>query len=106
MAKDDESGSPSWGSSFFLQTTEDVARAVSAAATIVHSPRPSVIFSSKDDNGGGQLQRFQNHFTKLIKGLSRSPEVKVANYNPEVLTSQKRQWAANFQLQYLVRSFC
>lgn len=105
MAKDEESGSPGWGSSFFAQTAEDMTKAVTAAATVVHSPRPSVIFSSKDDNSGGQLQRFQNQVTKLIKGLSRSPEVKVANYNPEVLTSQKRQWAANFQLQYLVISF-
>ncbi|KAF7837915.1 DENN domain-containing protein 5B isoform A [Senna tora] len=95
MAKDEDSGSPGWGSSLFAQTTE-----VATAATAVHSPRPSVIFSSKDDNGGG-FQRLQNQVTKLIKGFSRSPEVKVANYNPEVLTTQKRQWAANFQLQYL-----
>ncbi|XP_054789821.1 uncharacterized protein LOC129295328 isoform X2 [Prosopis cineraria] len=101
MAKDEDSGSPSWASSFFTQTTEDVARAVAAAATVVHSPRPSVIFSSKDDHSNGHIQRFQNHVSKLIKGFSRTSDVKVANYNPEVLTSQKRQWAANFQLQYL-----
>ncbi|KAK4265627.1 hypothetical protein QN277_026653 [Acacia crassicarpa] len=101
MAKDEDSGSPSWASSFFSQTTEDVARAVAAAATVVHSPRPSVVFSSKDEHSSGHLQRFQNHVSKLIKGFSRTSDVKVANYNPEVLTSQKRQWAANFQLQYL-----
>ncbi|KAJ1437132.1 uDENN domain [Sesbania bispinosa] len=39
IAKEEESGSPSWGASFFMQTTEDVARAVAAA---MNSPRPSV----------------------------------------------------------------
>ncbi|KAI5424827.1 hypothetical protein KIW84_030855 [Lathyrus oleraceus] len=36
----------------------------------------------------------------MIKGFSHPPEVQYANYNPEILTSQKRQWAANFHLQY------
>ncbi|XP_061352503.1 uncharacterized protein LOC133297389 isoform X1 [Gastrolobium bilobum] len=98
MAKEEESGSPSWGASFFMQTTEDVARAVTAA---MNSPRPSVIYSSKDDHVGSQLQRLQLQVTKMIKGFSRPPDVKYANYNPEILTSQKRQWAANFQLQYM-----
>ena len=44
VTKEDESGSPSWGASFFTQTTEDVARAVAAA---MNSPRPSVVYSSK-----------------------------------------------------------
>ncbi|XP_019417154.1 PREDICTED: uncharacterized protein LOC109328239 isoform X2 [Lupinus angustifolius] len=96
MAKEEESGIPRLGASFFTQTTEDVARAVAAA---MNSPRPSVIYSSKDDWGGSQLQRLQNQVTKMIKGFSRPPEVKYTNYNPEILTSQKRQWAANFQLQ-------
>ncbi|KAK7281284.1 hypothetical protein RIF29_09118 [Crotalaria pallida] len=96
MAKEEESGSPSWGASFFTQTTEDVARAVAAA---MNSPRPSVIYSTKDDRGGSQLQRLQYQVTRMIKGFSRPPEVKYTNYNPEILTSQKRQWAANFQLQ-------
>ena len=99
MAREEESGSPGWGASFFMQTTEDVARAVAAA---MNSPRPSVIYSSKDDHGGSQLQRLQYQVTKMIKGFSRPPEVKYTNYNPEILTSQKRQWAANFQLQYMV----
>lgn len=104
MTKSEESGSPSWGASFFMQTTEDVAKAVAAAAaaaTAAQSPRPSVIFSSKDDNGSSQLQKIQRQFTRILKGFSQPPEVKFGTYNPEVLTSQKRQWA-NFQLQYLV----
>lgn len=97
MAKDEDSGSPSWTSSLITQ-----ARAYAAAATDAHSPRPSVIFSSKDDHSSGHLQRLQSHVSKLIKGFSRTSDVKIANYNPEVLTSQKRQWVENFQLQYLV----
>lgn len=104
MTKSEESGSPSWGASFFMQTTEDVAKAVAAAAaaaTAAQSPRPSVIFSSKDDNSGSQLQKLGRHVTKFLKGFSQPTEVKLGTYNPEVLTSQKRQWA-NFQVQYLV----
>lgn len=105
MTKNEDSGSPGWGASFFMQTTEDVARAVAAAAaaaTASRSPRPSVIFSSKDDNGGSQLLKIQRQVASFLKGFSQPPEVKSVTYNPEVLTSQKRQWA-NFQLQYLVR---
>ncbi|GAU45924.1 hypothetical protein TSUD_374220 [Trifolium subterraneum] len=101
VTKEEDSGSssPSWGAaSFFMQTTEDVAKAVAAA---MNAQRPSVIYSSKNEQGGGsQLQRLQYQVTKMIKGFSRPPEVKYANYNPEILTSQKRQWAANFHLQY------
>ena len=97
IKKEEETGSPSWGASFFMQTTEDVAKAVAAA---MKPPRPSVIYSSKNDHGGSQLQRLQHQVTKMIKGFSRPSEVKYANYNPEILTSQKRQWAANFHLQY------
>lgn len=103
MDKDEETGSPSWGASFFAQT-EDVARAVVAvatAATAAHSPRPSAVYSSNDEDGGSPLQRLQRHVTKALKGFSQPPEVKRGTYNPEVLTSQKRQWAS-FQLQYLV----
>jgi hypothetical protein len=84
-----------------MQTTEDVARAVVAAATAAtaaKSPRPSVVFSSKDDSGG--LQKFQRQVSRVLKGLSQPPEEKSRTYNPEVLTSQKRQWAS-FQLQSL-----
>ncbi|GFY98508.1 DENN (AEX-3) domain-containing protein [Actinidia rufa] len=103
MAKNEDSGSPGWSASFFMQTTEDVARAVAAAAaaaTTVPSPRPSVIFSSKDDNSDSRLQKLQNQFSRVLKGFSHPPEVKRVTYNPEVLTSQKRQWAS-FQLQSL-----
>ncbi|KAJ1439922.1 hypothetical protein SESBI_02146 [Sesbania bispinosa] len=98
ITKEEDSGSPSWGASFFMQTTEDVARAVAAA---MNSPRPSVVYSSKNDHGGSQLQRLQYQVTKMIKGFSRPPDIKYTNYNPEILTSQKRQWAANFHLQYM-----
>lgn len=94
-----------WGASYFRQTTEDVARAVVAAAssaTASRSPRPPVVFSSKDDSGN-QLEKLQRHVSRIIKGLSHPPEEKSGIYNPEVLTSQKRQWA-NFQLQSLVYS--
>ncbi|KAK7363296.1 hypothetical protein VNO77_05432 [Canavalia gladiata] len=91
MAKEEGSASPSWGASFFMQTTEDVARAVAAA---VNSP-----VSAKDDNSGSQLQRLQYKVTKMLKGFSHTPDVENTNYNPEILISLKRQWAANFQLQ-------
>ncbi|KAI9392835.1 hypothetical protein POPTR_006G143000v4 [Populus trichocarpa] len=101
MAKNEDTGSPGWRTSLFLQTTEDVAKAVADAATTVPSPRPSVVFSSKDDHGDSQFQKLQRHFSRMLKGFSSPPpEVKSGTYNPEVLTSQKRQWA-KFQLQYL-----
>ncbi|XP_043721329.1 uncharacterized protein LOC122668844 [Telopea speciosissima] len=102
MSNTETSGSPGWSASFFTQTTEDVARAVAAAAaaaTTVHSPRPSVIFSSKDDSNS-QLRKLQRQVVRVLKGFSSPPEVKKRNYNPEILTSQKRQWAS-FQLQLL-----
>lgn len=91
-----------------MPSTEDVARAVAAAAaaaTAANSPRPSVVFSSKDENGGSQFQKLQRQVTRVLKGFSHPPEErKTGTYNPEVLTSQKRQWAS-FQLQYLVCTF-
>ncbi|XP_047151705.1 uncharacterized protein LOC124823537 isoform X1 [Vigna umbellata] len=93
MSKEEGSASPSWGASFFMQTKEDVARAVAAA---VNSP-----MSSKDDNSGSQLQRLQYQVARMLKGFSHTPDVENTNYNPEILTSLKRQWAANFQLQYM-----
>ncbi|XP_057467763.1 uncharacterized protein LOC130757121 [Actinidia eriantha] len=101
MAKNEDSGSPpGWSASLFIQTPEDVARAVATAATSVPSPRPSVVFSSKDDNSDSPLQKLQNQVSRVLKGFSHPPEVKSVTYNPEVLTSQKRQWAS-FQLQSL-----
>ncbi|GFP87241.1 denn domain-containing protein 5b [Phtheirospermum japonicum] len=100
MKKDEEPESPSWSASFLMQTTEDVARAVAAAAAAVRSPRPSVVYSSKEESSGGQLNKLQHHVSRILKGLSTPPEIKCGSYNPEILTSQKRQWA-NFQLQML-----
>ncbi|KAL7136844.1 hypothetical protein ABFS83_10G057000 [Erythranthe nasuta] len=97
--KEEETSSPSWSASFFTQTTEDVARAVAAAAAAVRSPRPSVVYSSNDESGG-QIRKLQHQVSKILKGLSSPPQVKIGSYNPEILTSQKRQWA-NFQLQLL-----
>ncbi|CAL5443447.1 unnamed protein product [Camellia sinensis] len=107
MVKNEDSGSPSWSASLFMQTTEDVARAVAAAAaaaTTVRSPRPSVVFSSKDDNGNSPLHKLQHQVSRVLKGFSQPPEVKSGTYNPEVLTSQKRQWAS-VQLQSLLVYF-
>ncbi|XWS70086.1 hypothetical protein CRYUN_Cryun03dG0018900 [Craigia yunnanensis] len=103
MSKSEDSGSPGWNASFFMHATEDVAKAVAAAAaaaTAVRSPRPSVVYSSKDENGGSQFQKIQRHVSRVLKGFSQLPEVRRGTYNPEVLTSLKRQWAS-FQLQYL-----
>ncbi|XP_077240965.1 uncharacterized protein LOC143881640 isoform X2 [Tasmannia lanceolata] len=103
MATKEGSDSPGWTPSYLVQTTEDVvARAVSAAtaAAAVRSPRPSVVFSSKDDKSNSPVQKLQRKVTKVLKGFSSLPEVKRGYYNPEVLTTQKRQWA-NDQLQSL-----
>ncbi|CAL5199188.1 unnamed protein product [Lathyrus oleraceus] len=63
----------------------------------------SHLHSSKYDNNGSQFQRLQYRVTKLFKGFSSPPDVENENktYNPEILTSLKRQWAANFQLKYM-----
>ncbi|XP_047334311.1 uncharacterized protein LOC124938003 [Impatiens glandulifera] len=103
MERNDDSGSPSWSASFFMQTKEDVAKAVAAAtaaSTYVHSPRPSGIYSPKDENGSSSLKKLQQQVYKVLKGFSQQPEVRRGTYNPEDLTSQKRQWA-RFQLQHL-----
>lgn len=108
MANSEDSGSPSWGASFFVQTTEDVARAVVAAAAAANgarSPRPSVVFSTKDDGNSSPMQRLQRQVTRVLKGFSNPSEVRPVNYNPEVLTTQKRQWAS-CQLQSLVCNNC
>ncbi|XP_042468651.1 uncharacterized protein LOC122051535 isoform X1 [Zingiber officinale] len=98
MNKSEDSGSPGWGASLFMQT-EDVARtffSVASAAT-AGSPRPSAVFSSGDMNVDSHFQKLQRRASRLLKGFSSSPEQK-GSYNPEVLTSQKRQWAG-FQLR-------
>ncbi|XP_022938072.1 uncharacterized protein LOC111444270 [Cucurbita moschata] len=79
MDKKEATGSPGWGASLFLQTTEDVAT----------------------DEGGSPLQRLQRQVNKVLQGFSSPPQLKTpGTYNPELLTTQKRQWA-NFQLHYL-----
>ncbi|KAM7276143.1 hypothetical protein ACFE04_018009 [Oxalis oulophora] len=88
-----DTGSPGWSLPYFMQLTEDVV-----------SPRfnskPSIVFSSKDDSTGS-IQKLRRHLTSVIKGLSQPPQATTStSYNPEVLTTQKRQWAS-FQLQYL-----
>ncbi|KAF9589244.1 hypothetical protein IFM89_021123 [Coptis chinensis] len=98
MTKSEDFGSPGWSAAYFMQTIEDVTKdvAVVATAAALRSPRPSAVFSIKDDNC--QFQNFQRQFTRLLNGSSPSAfEVKKAAYNPEVLTSLKRQWA-RFQL--------
>ncbi|WOL13709.1 hypothetical protein Cni_G22486 [Canna indica] len=100
MDKNEDCGNPGWGASLFMQT-EDAARAFFAAASAatVRSPRPSAVFSSTDENGDSQLQKLQRHVARVLKGVSPQPEVK-GSYNPEILTSQKRQWA-RFHLRSL-----
>ncbi|KAK8550338.1 hypothetical protein V6N13_118855 [Hibiscus sabdariffa] len=103
MSKSADSSSPGWSASFVMPTKEDVARAVAAAAaaaTAVHSPRPSSVYSLKDENTGSRFQKLQHQVSRVLKGFSQPSEVRRGTYNPEVLTSQKRQWAS-FQLQYL-----
>ncbi|KAK8547275.1 hypothetical protein V6N13_097989 [Hibiscus sabdariffa] len=100
MSKSADSSSPGWSASFVMPTKEDVARAVAAAATAVHSPRPSAVYSLKDENTGSRFQKLQHQVSRVLKGFSQPSEVRGGTYNPEVLTSQKRQWAS-FQLQYL-----
>uniref|UniRef100_A0A803M8G6 cDENN domain-containing protein n=1 Tax=Chenopodium quinoa TaxID=63459 RepID=A0A803M8G6_CHEQI len=60
MAETEASGSQGWGSSLSFPSSEDVARAVAAAATVVSSPRPSVVFSSNDSGSNSPLKRIQN----------------------------------------------
>ncbi|XP_024979404.1 uncharacterized protein LOC112516547 isoform X1 [Cynara cardunculus var. scolymus] len=93
----EEPSSPGWGASFFVQAAEDSPGAVVTPPS--PSPRPSVVFSSKADTGS-HLQKLQNQVFRVLKGLSPPSEEKSRTYNPEVLTSQKRQWAS-FQLQAL-----
>ncbi|KAK9075945.1 hypothetical protein SSX86_004275 [Deinandra increscens subsp. villosa] len=85
METNGDSDSPGWGASFIMHTSEEIARAVC---------------SSKED-GGGHLQKLQNQVFQVLKGLSQPTEEK-STYNPEVLTTQKRQWDS-FPLQALHR---
>ncbi|KAG2307197.1 hypothetical protein Bca4012_083800 [Brassica carinata] len=101
MAKKEEgTSSPSWGASFFMPTSEDVATAFAAAASAINPPRPSVVFSSKEEGSDSPLERLQRQVSKAVRNFYETPKTKSTVYNPEVLTSQKRQWA-KYQVQYL-----
>ncbi|KAL2945175.1 DENN domain-containing protein 4C [Bienertia sinuspersici] len=100
MAETEASSNQGWRSSLSFPSSEDVARAVEAAANAVGSPRPSVVFSSNEDSCNSPLKRIQNQVSKALKGFSQSPETRNVTYNPEMLTKQKRQWAS-FQLESL-----
>uniref|UniRef100_A0A0E0NLN0 UDENN domain-containing protein n=1 Tax=Oryza rufipogon TaxID=4529 RepID=A0A0E0NLN0_ORYRU len=98
--KNDGSEGLKFNTSHLMQTTEEVARAFIAAASAatVQSTRPSVVYSSREESGS-PMQKLQQQFSKILKGFSTSPEVS-GSYNPEVLTTQKRQWS-RFQLKSL-----
>lgn len=102
MDQKEDAGNPALGHSLFVHTAEGVATTVAAgaSATPTRSPRPSVVFSSKDDDNSSPLKRLQDQVGRMLRGLSPLPEVKRRAYNPEILTSQKRQWA-RFQMEYL-----
>ncbi|KAG2661958.1 hypothetical protein PVAP13_1KG112153 [Panicum virgatum] len=98
--KNDGSEGLKFNTSHLIQTTEEVARAFIAAASAAtaQSARPSVVYSSKDESGS-PMQKLQQQFSKIMKGFSSSPDLS-GPYNPEVLTTQKRQWS-RFQLKSL-----
>jgi len=100
--KNDGSEGLKFNTSHLIQTTEEVARAFIAAASAAtaQSARPSVVYSSKDESGS-PMQKLHQQFSKIVKGFSSSPDLS-RPYNPEVLTTQKRQWS-RFQLKSLVR---
>jgi hypothetical protein len=96
--KNDGSESLKFNTSHLIQTTEEVAKAFIAAASAAtaQSARPS---AAKDESGS-PMQKLQQQFSKILKGFSTSPDVS-GPYNPEVFTTQKRQWS-RFQLKSLV----
>eukprot|EP00249_Psilotum_nudum_P015701 c25476_g2_i1 orf=164-2608(+) len=88
--------------SILSQTTEEVARAVVAAAAAVR-PRPSIVFSSNQDHGNKTFRKLQRQWTRIWgQGSYPLDGCKKAFFNPEQLTSQKRQWN-QLQLQILER---
>jgi hypothetical protein len=101
LDKNDGPESLKFNTSHLIQATEEVARAFIAAASAAtaQSTRPSAVYSSKDESGS-PMQKLQQQFSKILKGFSASPDVS-GPYNPEVLTTQKRQWL-RFQLKSLV----
>lgn len=73
------------------QTTEEVARAAVAAAQSVR-PSPSIVVSAKQQNHHN-LQKWKRQLQKVWKWgpNTKEPDWK-SSFNPELLTSQKRQW--------------
>uniref|UniRef100_A0ACD5YV21 Uncharacterized protein n=1 Tax=Avena sativa TaxID=4498 RepID=A0ACD5YV21_AVESA len=98
--QNDESEGHKFSTSHLVQTTEEVAKAFIAAASAatVQSTRPSVVYSSGEESGS-PMRKLQQQFSKIMKGFSNSPEVS-GTYNPEILTTHKRQWS-RFQLKSL-----
>ena len=87
----------------FPQTTEEVARAVVEAAKAVRPP-PSIVFSSNNSSGTGgnrTLENLQRHITRVWRQGFSTKDIKKGFFNPEHLTSQKRQWT-QLQMQMLV----
>ena len=77
-------------------TPEEAARAAAAAAAAVRPP-PSIVVSAKQPS---KLKRRIGGFWGRSKGPLGA--ARKGNFNPEELTSQKRQWA-KLQKQGLVR---
>ncbi|XP_047082787.1 uncharacterized protein LOC124693353 [Lolium rigidum] len=98
--QNDESEGIKFNAAHLMQTTEEVAKAFisAASAATVQSTRPSVVYSSGEESGS-PMRKLQQQFSKIMKGFSNSPEVS-GTYNPEILTTHKRQWS-RFQLKSL-----
>lgn len=97
--KQEELDPQGWKTSF-TQTTEEVARAVVAAAAAVR-PRPSIVFTSNNNSNNKTFERLQRQITRWRQGFGGENNKK-AFFNPEQLTSQKRLWT-QLQVQMLER---
>ncbi|KAH9288374.1 hypothetical protein KI387_032491, partial [Taxus chinensis] len=87
--------------SVLTQTTEEVARAAMVAAQSVR-PSPSIVVSAKQQHNHN-LQKWKRQLQKVWRwGLHPRESDWQSSFNPELLTSQKRQWYA-LHLQALAR---
>lgn len=87
--------------SILNQTTEEVARAAVVAAQSVR-PSPSIVVSAKQQHNHN-LQKWKRQLQKVWKwGLHSQESDWKSSFNPELLTTQKRQWYA-LHLQALER---
>eukprot|EP00250_Pteridium_aquilinum_P027228 c3447_g1_i1 orf=644-3112(+) len=98
--KQDELDPQGWKTSF-TQTTEEVARAVVAAAAAVR-PRPSIVFTSNNNSSNKTFEKLQRQIKRVWRQGLAGDTNKKAFFNPEHLTSQKRQWT-QLQVQMLER---